>query len=1555
MSDIIFQILDWNWFHDEEEESKKYKIRLFGRTLENKTVYVQVDNFTPYFYIELPKNWRNHMTQVLMEEVKKRVWPKEHAGGLRAYNLVDDRHRLYGFTNYSKFTFLQLVFNDYDAMRAYERVFKKKIMIRAISHKAFKFKLYESNIEPLIRCMHTRDLDSVGFVKIDKDKYKTFANNPSCCEINISTDYTNLNRYDSETILPFVIASFDIECTSGDGAFPQAMRDDDKIIQIGTTFSRFGETECFFQHIITLGTCLPIEGATVESYQTEHEVLLAWTRMMREQDPDIVTGYNIFGFDLQYLKDRSKKLGIYHKFSKLSRINDEVCEWKEKKLASSALGENLLKYYEMTGRVLIDMMKVVQKDFKLGSYKLDFVAGSFIKESIEKIEYGTLSDKEISIIKAKGVYGVKVGQYVTVMYNDGVTENKHMDGKKFRILEIDADNKVLKVEGLIDMDVLNYKYKVYWCQAKDDVSPQEIFAKQKGTAKDRSIVARYCLMDCILVNKLIAKIQVVASNVSMAKVCHVPLSYLFMRGQGVKIFSLVARKCRLKKHLIPVVRKVPDKIIDDKNKTGPSSGATQPATEVKLTDEEIWEKFIDKLNTKEIGKDDDDDDNNDDDDEGYEGATVFPPKKGVHFEPIPVLDFASLYPNAMIFRNTSHEMYVDDPKFDNLPGYIFHEITYMTTKIVEKLPHAISKARKRELMQKYNEMGCSYQEVTKTIDDLVYSITYVYNTTKHMICELAISKKDFRLFKYETSRFAEKADGTKGIIPGILMDLLSARKKYKKMMEEEKDSFKKSILDCMQLAYKVTANSLYGQTGAPTSPIYLKNIAASTTATGREMLQYSKHFVEVDYAELILLALEKDKVVFLEKANEVYKYHPHKIQTKDHGIVHVNTVPFVEIAEGKFTKAGFKDKNDFFNKFYETMNKTLEGYTVKPEIIYGDSVTPDTPILLRVLKDGKYITEIKTIDTIDDSWIQYEQFKIGEIGLTDKQQSNNKLNYEVWTDKGWSKIKRVIRHKTNKKIYEVITQKGYVKVTEDHSLLTKDGFEIKPNECAIGTELLHSFPDINDDIDNEAASSLLVLGHPDGCKIKGELEAMKYYYKMKRYHKNIQINKINQNTFQITGSGETPSLSDKLIAINEIPNTYNYVYDLETSVGHFHAGIGELIVHNTDSVFFNPHIINDETDEVMKDKRALIMAIALGVWASICINIMLPQNMSQEYEKTMWPFAILTKKRYVGNLYEQDPDKYYQKSMGIVLKRRDNAPIVKIVCGGIIDQILNKRSAIGAVDFAKATIKQIFSGHYPIDKFIITKTLRETYADRTRIVHAVLADRMAARDPGNKPMSNDRIPYAYVEVKEEVELQGDRVEHPDYIISNKLKLDYLFYITNQIMKPSIQFLELIVENPTQIFDDFITRECNRRKGLKPLNYYFNMPDDENNDKNENKGLVINMDDDLKISSDEESDNEENSEQSLNAMEKNRIEKIITKKTISKPKLKHKRVDVIKPDEPHLDKINNGFILDEDFTTYQDIKQNIKAIKKPKAKKKVEITNLEEPKVDKISNGFYLDV
>ena len=175
------------------------------------------------------------------------------------------------------------------------------------------------------------------------------------------------------------------------------------------------------------------------------------------------------------------------------------------------------------------------------------------------------------------------------------------------------------------------------------------------------------------------------------------------------------------------------------------------------------------------------------------------------------------------------------------------------------------------------------------------------------------------------------------------------------------------------------------------------------------------------------------------------------------------------------------------------------------------------------------------------------------------------------------------------------------------------------------------------------------------------------------------------------------------------------------------------------------------------------------------------------------PFCLLSKKRYVGMKYEKDPDVCKRNEMGIVLKRRDNAPIVKDIYGGIIDILMKKQNIQEAIDFLRGCLKNIVEEKYPMEKLIITKSLRSGYKNPKGIAHKVLADRITARDPGNKPSSGDRIPFVYISTADKKALQGEKIETPTFITENKLKIDYSFYITNQIMKPVQQVFALVLE------------------------------------------------------------------------------------------------------------------------------------------------------------------
>jgi DNA polymerase elongation subunit (family B) len=237
----------------------------------------------------------------------------------------------------------------------------------------------------------------------------------------------------------------------------------------------------------------------------------------------------------------------------------------------------------------------------------------------------------------------------------------------------------------------------------------------------------------------------------------------------------------------------------------------------------------------------------------------------------------------------------------------------------------------------------------------------------------------------------------------------------------------------------------------------------------------------------------------------------------------------------------------------------------------------------------------------------------------------------------------------------------------------------------------------------------------------------------------------------------------------------------------------EYIYGDTDSVFFTFNLTTPDGIPI-RGKDALEITIEFAKEVGHLATKFLKQPHAWVYEKTLMPFCLLSKKRYIGMLYEDKPEKPKRKSMGIVLKRRDNAPIVKDIYGGVIDILMKEQNVETAIKFLKSSLQNLVDEKVPMDKLIITKSLRSGYKNPAQIAHKVLADRMGKRDPGNKPSVGDRIPFVYIQNPDKKALQGDRIEHPDYILANKIKPNYAFYITNQIMKPIQQVFALVLEN-----------------------------------------------------------------------------------------------------------------------------------------------------------------
>ena len=223
---------------------------------------------------------------------------------------------------------------------------------------------------------------------------------------------------------------------------------------------------------------------------------------------------------------------------------------------------------------------------------------------------------------------------------------------------------------------------------------------------------------------------------------------------------------------------------------------------------------------------------------------------------------------------------------------------------------------------------------------------------------------------------------------------------------------------------------------------------------------------------------------------------------------------------------------------------------------------------------------------------------------------------------------------------------------------------------------------------------------------------------------------------------------------------------------------GQVIYGDTDSIFINFNKPLQETIDIAK-----IVGKRISALCRIAHKI--------DYEKTFFPFLLFCRKRYAGLMYEDDVTKCKRKFMGISLKRRDSAPIVKDIYGGALDILLEQRSLKNAESFVKESLVKVLKNEFPIEKFIITKQLRDDYKNPAQIAHRVLADRMTLRDAGNIPQVGERLAFIYV--AGESGKQGDRIENIDYVKQRNLKPDTDFYITNQIQNPLAQLFALGIE------------------------------------------------------------------------------------------------------------------------------------------------------------------
>jgi DNA polymerase elongation subunit (family B) len=1007
------QPCDWI---DHDDYSGKYCVDVYGRNEDEECILLRIQGYKPYLYVGYDPELQKKLTEI----VSRCTLTEQHK-----YDCFE------GFNDY-KTTHVWKV--EVDSMKDYRNLTK------FVKEKCKK--VYEANLPPLLRFYHDHEIlpaSPISYISSGKLKHpelKAFLVNVT----NVKSDPTR--------DIPLKISAYDIECMSKSGQFPvpkktwdyvlskiqkdleEAPEDDtyatifrkrleleglqkpmnveafvranhvaietgnwdivetelrracggnigDPVIQIGVTFRWSNNMmKSVKRKVFVVGTVSKsTDDCEYVGFPTEADMIEGFESCIREENPDVICGYNTYGFDDSFLMTRAMMNGVKLNLARgpvWRRDPEDQLEHKTFELAS---GKYNVHYIPTPGRLTIDLLLNMRREHNLDSYTLDNVASNFLRDKVVKVE-GPL-------IYTKTTRGLYVGNYIKLDLV-GNTMNPYKDGKKFRVIALTP--KTITLDEAIDAPA---DCMMEWSFTKDDIHPHDLFRMHEGSADDRATIAKYCIQDCDLVLTLMAKLDTLVNARGMADVCFVPLQFLFLRGQGIKIFSRVAYEASKRNQIL-------------------------------ITQQSY------------------------DGDSGYEGAIVISPKIGMYLDtPIAVLDFNSLYPSSMIGENLSPDTFVCMKTYNNEGRLLSYE-GCIPAERVKSIPNC------REIS--YDEKNSEGKVVRRSV------CVYVQPTADNPL--------------------------SVGLIPMALEIMLKKRKEARHMAARFAgvDDSQAAVYNGLQLAYKVVANSIYGQMGSKTSAIRKICVAACTTAVGRRQLLFAKETVEKEFGA---------------------------------------------------------------------------------DVIYGDT---------------------------DSIFIKFP-----------------------------------------------------------------------------GKSLVDSIKAAQD--------------------------------------------------------------SAKLIT--------------------------SLCPHK---------------------------AFVIG------------------YEKTFYPFILFCRKRYVGMKYEEDPTKCKRAEMGIVLKRRDNAPIVKDVFGGALDILLLEKDVGKAVDYVKSMLLKVVKGDLPIEKFAITKQLRDDYkamqekyiGPATVPAHRILADRMAARDPGNKPNVGDRLKFVHIQAPEK-RLQCDKIEHIAYAAEKKLPLDTLFYVTNQIQNPVAQLFALCIE------------------------------------------------------------------------------------------------------------------------------------------------------------------
>lgn len=362
-------------------------VRFFGVTDKGNSVLCNVLGFRHYFYVPAPRGFPtefDEFTRSLKSQYQNMI---EDVG-------IELKESIWEFHGDQKVPFLKIILSHPRHAGKVRTGFERgEVQFRDLFNPTGTVTF--DNLQYLLRMMVDCQITGMSWLSCPAGKYTTveYRRKVSTCQLEVNINYTDLLSHKPEgkylSMAPLRVLSFDIECAGRKGIFPEP--DQDSVIQIANVVSKVGDSIPFVRNVFTVKSCSPIVGSEVFSSEEEGDMLMKWKDFVVEVDPDVIIGYNIVNFDLPYLINRAKALKL-DKFPYFGRLSNTRQEIKDSIFSSRAYGTRESKIINTEGRMQLDLLQFIQREFKLRSYTLNAVSSHFLGEQKEDVQHSIITD-----------------------------------------------------------------------------------------------------------------------------------------------------------------------------------------------------------------------------------------------------------------------------------------------------------------------------------------------------------------------------------------------------------------------------------------------------------------------------------------------------------------------------------------------------------------------------------------------------------------------------------------------------------------------------------------------------------------------------------------------------------------------------------------------------------------------------------------------------------------------------------------------------------------------------------------------------------------------------------------------------------------------------------------------------------------------------------------------------------------------------------------------------------------------------------------------------------